>query len=61
MPILLWGGVGYLASDLLDWLAKDDGTPPPPPAPTPVGNNVATLAVVSVVAVAGYLAYKKLS
>ena len=61
IPIITWGGLSYVASDLLNWLDKDDGTPPPPVAETPVGNNIATLAVVSTVSVVAYFAYKKLS
>lgn len=62
VPIIAWGGLSYIASDLLNWLDKDDGTPPPTPvAETPVGNNIATLAVVSLVSVGAYYAYRKLS
>lgn len=62
IPIMAWGGLSYVASDLLNWLDKDDGSPPPSPiSETPVGNNIATLAVVSVVGIGAYFAYKKLS
>lgn len=59
IPLALTGLSTYVANDFFDWVGRDDGTLPPTTGQTPVGNNVATLAVASAVLIGSYVVYKK--